>query len=51
VYYGLVFLADPQAMMASLSVSALNPAGITEMRAFHGGLIIHAKRHFLPGDV
>lgn len=27
-------------MMASLSLSALSPAGITEMRAFHGGLML-----------
>jgi len=40
LYYGFVFLADPRAMMASLSLSALNPAGITEMRAFHGGLML-----------
>jgi|GEM_PF-1384624 len=40
LYYGFVFLADPRAMMANLSLSALNPAGITEMRAFHGGLML-----------
>ena len=40
LYYGFVFLADPRAMMASLSLSAMNPAGITEMRAFHGGLML-----------
>jgi len=39
LYYGIVFLADPRAMMASLSLSALTPAGITEMHAFHGGLM------------
>ena len=38
-YYGLVFLVDPESMMKSLSLSALNPAGVTEMRAFHGGLM------------
>ena len=40
LYYGFVFLADPRALMASLSLSAVNPAGITEMRAFHGGLML-----------
>ena len=40
LYYGFVFLADPRAMMASLSLAPLNPAGITEMRAFHGGLML-----------
>ena len=40
LYYGFIFLADPRAMMANLSLSALNPAGITEMRAFHGGLML-----------
>ena len=40
LYYGLVFICDPRAMMASLSLSAVNPAGITEMRAFHGGLML-----------
>ena len=40
LYYGIVFVADPRSMMASLSLSALSPAGITEMRAFHGGLML-----------
>ena len=40
LYYGWVFLNDPRAMMASLSLSAVSPAGITEMRAFHGGLML-----------
>lgn len=40
LYYGVVFAWDPGDMMQTLSLAATGPAGITEMRAFHGGLMI-----------
>ncbi len=40
LYYGVVFVLDPREMMDRLSIEAVTPAGITEMRAFHGGLML-----------
>lgn len=47
LYYGVVFALHPQEMMARLSLTATSAAGITEMRAFHGGLMLALGGLFL----
>ena len=47
LYYGVVFALDPEPMMARLALAATAAAGITEMRAFHGGLMIALGCAFL----
>ncbi len=39
LYFGGIFIAAPEGIMADLSIAALTPAGLTEMRTFYGGLM------------
>lgn len=39
LYFGAVFIINPEPMMANLSIAATSPAGLIEMRTFYGGLM------------
>ncbi len=49
LYFGGLFIAAPQAIMADLSIAALTPAGLTEMRTFYGGLMTAIGVYFCWG--
>ena len=51
LYFGLVFMLSPEAMMASLSIAATSPDGLTEMRTFYGGLMFAMGCFFALGIV
>lgn len=40
LYFGAAFALDPIPWMQNLHVAASNPAGVAEMRAFYGGLML-----------
>jgi hypothetical protein len=40
LYLGAVFAIDPTEWLANLSLAATAPAGLAEMRAFYGGLML-----------
>lgn len=40
LYFGAAFVLDPVPWMQNLHLTASNPAGIAEMRAFYGGLML-----------
>jgi hypothetical protein len=40
LYFGAVFAIDPLPWMQSLSLTATAPAGVAELRAFYGGLML-----------
>ena len=40
LYFGALFALDPLPWMQSLHLAASNPAGVAEMRAFYGGLML-----------
>ena len=49
LYFGLVFVINPEPLMQSLSISALSPTGLVEMRTFYGGLMSAIGFFFLYG--
>ena len=51
MYFGLVFMLSPEAMMASLSIAATSPDGLTEMRTFYGGLMFAMGCFFALGII
>ena len=40
LYFGAAFALDPVPWMQNLHLAASNPAGVAEMRAFYGGLML-----------
>jgi hypothetical protein len=40
LYFGALFALDPVPWMQNLHLTASDPAGVTEMRAFYGGLML-----------
>lgn len=47
IYFGGVFIFNPEPMMESLSIASTSPTGLVEMRTFYGGFMMAIGLYYL----